>query len=153
MTWMRNLLFLGLVGGGVTALVVNLMPPRQSKALTPYDAAAYRAPEFRRAVDRVNATFRQHWASENLKPARPAPNLLVARRLALGLMGTVPSLEEIRQIESLPPAEQVPWWLDHVMQDQRFADYFAERLARACVGTEDGPFVFFRRRRFVTWLE
>jgi len=153
MTWMRNLLFVGLVGGGVVALVVNLMPPRQTKALTPYDPSAYRAPEFRSTLDRVNATFRQQWASEKLTPAQPAPNLLVARRLSLGLMGTVPSLEEIRQIESLPPDEQMPWWLDHVLQDQRFADYFAERLARACVGTEDGPFVFFRRRRFVTWLE
>src|SRR5262245_25181591 len=123
MTWMRNLLFLGLVGGGVIALVVNLMPPRQTKALTSYDASVYRSPEFRSAVDRVDATFRQQWASENLRPAESAPNLLVARRLSLGLMGTVPSVEEIRQIESLPPAEQLPWWLDHVLQDPRFADY------------------------------
>ncbi|MCP4812962.1 MAG: DUF1553 domain-containing protein, partial [Planctomycetaceae bacterium] len=32
------------------------------------------------------------------------------------------------------------------------ADYLAERLARAYVGTEQGPFLVYRRRRFVTWL-
>ena len=47
----------------------------------------------------------------------------------------------------------MPWWLDHILQDRRFADYFAERLARTFVGTEDGPFILYRRRRFVTWLE
>ena len=46
----------------------------------------------------------------------------------------------------------MPWWLDHILQDRRFADYFAERLARAYVGTEDGPFILYRRRRFVAWL-
>jgi hypothetical protein len=44
------------------------------------------------------------------------------------------------------------WWLDHVFADRRFADYLGERLARAYVGTEDGPFVLYRRRRFVSWL-
>ena len=31
-------------------------------------------------------------------------------------------------------------------------DYFAERLARAYVGAENGPFLLYRRRRFVSWL-
>src|SRR3954453_6346616 len=152
MTWMRNLLFLGLVGGGVVALIANLMPPRQTKALTPYDSDAYRAAEFRGTVDRVNDTFRQQWASEKLRHAAPAADLLVARRLALGLMGTVPSLEEIRRLEALPSEERLPGGVGHVLQDRRFADYFAERVARAAVGTEDGPFLFFRRRRLVSWL-
>jgi hypothetical protein len=67
-------------------------------------------------------------------------------------MGTIPSLEEIRQLEGLPADQQLPWWIDHVLEDRRFADHFAERLARACVGTEEGPFIFYRRRRFVAWL-
>jgi Protein of unknown function (DUF1553)/Protein of unknown function (DUF1549) len=153
MIWLKNLLFIGLVIGGGVALVANLMPPREVKAITSYDAHAYSDPGFRSTVERVNDSFRQQWASEGLKPARPAADLLIARRLALGLVGAVPSLEEIRQIESLPPAERMPWWLDHLLQDRRFSDYFAERFARAYVGTEDGPFIFFRRRRFVTWLE
>ena len=38
--WMRNLLFLGLVGGGIVALGANLMPPREPKPVTRYDAGA-----------------------------------------------------------------------------------------------------------------
>jgi hypothetical protein len=153
MTWLKNLLFIGLVLGGGIALVSKLMPPREMKAITSYDANTYRDPEFRAAVDRVNSSFRQQWASEQLKPSSAASDLQIARRLSLGLLGTVPSLEEIRQIESLPHDERMPWWIDHILQDQRFADYLAERLARAYVGTEDGPFIYFRRRRFVSWLE
>ena len=153
MTWLKNLLFIGLVLGGGVALVANLMPPRKMKPITSYDAQAYRKPEFRSTVEHVDESFRRQWASEGIKPAQPASDLQIARRLSLGLMGTVPSLEEIRQIESLPREERMPWWVDHILQDQRFADYLAERLARAFVGTEDGPFIFFRRRRFVSWLE
>ena len=152
MMWMRNLLFIGLVGGGLFAVGYNLMPPRAAKPVTRYDAAAYADPEFRAAVDRVDASFRQQWTAAKLNPAKPAPDLPVARRLALGLMGTMPSLEEIRQFETLPQEQRLPWWIDHLLQDRRFADYFAERLARAYVGTEDGPFILYRRRRFVSWL-
>lgn len=153
MRWTRDLLFVMLVGGGVLALAANLVPPRADKPLTSYDPDTYRDPQFRASVDRVDESFRQSWRSADVKPAAAAPDLLVARRIALGLMGTAPSLEEVRQFESLPAEERMPWWIDHVLQDQRFNDYFAERLARAAVGTEDGPFLLFRRRRFVSWIE
>jgi hypothetical protein len=149
---LRDVLFLGLVGGGAVALGVNLVPPRESGPVTSYDAAAHRAADFRDAVARVDASFRRGWESQGVRPAAPAPDLAVARRLALGLTGTVPSLEEVRQFERLPPDDRLAWWADHLLADRRFADYFAERLARACVGTEDGPFVFYRRRRLVAWL-
>nr|HRC85559.1 DUF1549 domain-containing protein [Thermoanaerobaculia bacterium] len=49
------------------------------------------------SVAAVDAAFRKEWDGAKLTPADPAPDLAVARRLALGLMGTIPSLEEIRQ--------------------------------------------------------
>ena len=150
--WMKNLLFLGLIAGGGFALVINLMPPRHVKARTAYDPVAYQEREFLATINRVDNTFRQTWTTEGVRPALPADDLTIARRLSLGLTGTVPSLEEIRQLESMPPGERIPWWIDHLLQDKRFADYFGERLARAFVGTEDGPFIFFRRRKFVSWL-
>jgi hypothetical protein len=150
--WKRNLLFLGLIGGGVFALGASLVPPREPKPATSYDARAYQDQSFRAAVARVDQAFAQEWDYRKVRPAPDAPDLAVARRLALGLLGTIPSLEEIRQFEYLPADERMPWWIDHVLQDQRFADYFAERLARSYVGTEDGPFILYRRRRFVTWL-
>lgn len=150
--WLRNLLFVGLLSGGVLALGANLMPPREPKPVTRHDVAAYQADDFQAVVGQIDASFRQEWAAAKAQPAPPAPNLAVMRRLALALVGTVPSLEEIRQFEYLPPEERLAWWIDHLLQDRRFADYFAERVARAAVGTEGGPFVFFRRRRLVSWL-
>ena len=43
-------------------------------------------------------------------------------------------------------------WLDHLLRDRRCTDYLAERFARVYVGTEDGPFILYRRRRFIAWL-
>ena len=74
------------------------------------------------------------------------------RRLALVLCGSVPSLEEIRRFEARPKQERVKAWLDDLLSDRRCADYLAERFARAYVGTEDGPFLLYRRRRFIAWL-
>jgi Protein of unknown function (DUF1553)/Protein of unknown function (DUF1549) len=150
--WARNLLFLGVVGGGIVTLGVSLMPPIRPTPISHYDPTRNRDSQFQETVGRVNNAFQQEWLSEGVKPTGIAPDLLQARRVSLALMGTVPSLEEIRQFEALPPDERMPWWVDHVLADSRFADYFAERLGRSYVGTEDGPFIFYRRRRFVSWL-
>jgi hypothetical protein len=150
--WQRNLLFVGLVGGGLLILVSQLIPAREPRPSTDWDRAAYSDASFRDVVDRVDRSFRQHWQANGIEPAGPATDLTIARRLSLGLMGTIPSLEEIRQFEWQAPEDRLPWWIDHLLQDRRFDDYFAERLARAFVGTEDGPFLLYRRRRFVTWL-
>jgi hypothetical protein len=61
-------------------------------------------------------------------------------------------LEEIRHFESLAPNERLQRWLAERLADRRYADYVAERLARATVGVEDGPFLLYRRRRFVAWF-
>ncbi len=150
--WKRNLLFLALIGGGTVTLGANLMPPREAKPVTRYDAGAYHDADFRAVVAKVDGSFQRSWGEQKIQPAPAAPDLAVARRLSLGLMGTVPSLEEIRQLEWLPAEERLAWWIDHILQDRRFADYFAERLARASVGTEDGPFILYRRRRYLSWL-
>ena len=78
--------------------------------------------------------------------------LAVMRRLSLSLCGTIPSLEEIRRFEYRPPDRRIDAWLDDLLRDRRCGDYLAERFARVFVGTEDGPFLKFRRRRFVAWL-
>ena len=74
------------------------------------------------------------------------------RRLSLVLCGSVPSLEEIRRFEARPKEERIEAWLDDLLRDRRCADYLAERFARVYVGTEDGPFILYRRRRFIAWL-
>ena len=103
-------------------------------------------------VESVNAAIRSDWQAKGITPMPPAPPLAVARRLSLGLAGTVPSLEEIRTFEQQPPEQQIQWWLSHLFESQRTSDYLAERFARAFVGVEEGPFLLYRRRRFVSWL-
>jgi len=152
MTWLRDVAFLGVLLGGFAALGYGLLPRTKHAPVDRYDAAAYREPSFTATVDRVDAAFRTNWANQNLSATERASDLLVMRRLSLALVGTVPSLEEIRQFETLPEAERLPWWIDHLQTDPRSRAFLAERIARATVGTEDGPFLLFRRGRFTTWL-
>jgi len=84
--------------------------------------------------------------------APPAPWTRVVRRTTLALAGTIPSLEELRALEALPATERADAWLASLVREPRCHDVIAERLARALVGTADGSFVRFRRRRFVAWL-
>ena len=88
----------------------------------------------------------------SLPVAGRIPILDWARRVSLGLNGTIPSLEEIRQLESQPLATREAWWLEHLLADRRTSDHLAERLGRAIVGVENGPFILYRRRRFIAWL-
>jgi hypothetical protein len=121
---------------------------RPAPSALPADRHAGIAP----VVDAVDGSFRRSWAEQGLVPAAAAPELAVMRRLALSLCGTVPSLEAIRQFEAAPPGSRIEIWLDRLLHDRRTADSLAERFARVFVGTEDGPFLLFRRRRFVAWL-
>ena len=152
MIGIRDIAFVSLVSGGIIALGVNLIPPSEPKSITSYNPQAYQVREHQQVVHDVNAVFEKHWQEQAIQPADAATDLLIARRLALGLMGTVPSLEEIRQLETLPPAERLPWWTDHILQDRRFADFFAERFLRAFVGSDEGPFILYRGNRFRTWI-
>ena len=100
----------------------------------------------------VDAYLDFRWKQEYVDHAQPADDLLVLRRLAISLMGTVPSLEEVRQFEADEDPDRLERWTLRYLNDPRFSDYFAERLARCFVGAENGPFIIFRRDRFVNWL-
>ncbi len=116
------------------------------------EPAAWNADGFERTLKALNDEFQRHWKEQGLQPAPEAPPLLLARRLSLGLAGTVPSLEEIRALERQPPERRLDWWLDRLLADTRVTDYLAERFARTWVGVENGPFLVYRRRRLVLWL-
>src|SRR5581483_3392793 len=113
--WLRNLLFLALVGGGMTVLAAHLIPPRQASLLTHYDRPRHWDGDGQATVERLDAAFRLSWSEQGLHAATPAAELAIARRISLGLMGTIPSLEEIRQFEALPAGERLAWWIDHVL--------------------------------------
>lgn len=109
--------------------------------------------DWKREIERVDSEFETAWENAGVHPAPEADDLTLIRRLSLSLTGAPPSLEEIQQFQKLPEsADSVQSWLDHLFEDPRYHQYFAERLARAYVGVEPGPFLVFRRRRLVNWL-
>jgi hypothetical protein len=115
-------------------------------------AGVRNAPDIDQAVAAVDHYFEQSWQGAGVKPAPRANDLQILRRLSLALCGTIPSLEEIREFESDAAPGRLDRWTVHLLADNRFADYFAERLARGFVGTEMGQAIIFRRDRFVDWL-
>jgi hypothetical protein len=144
----RDLLFAGLILGGAAALASSLAPSR-SRVSADSKGRIAEAPS---VVARIDAEFRDRWADQGLSPAPKAQELAVIRRVSLALTGTIPSLQEIRRIEAGPKENRIARWVDGLLKDRRSSDYLAERLARAFVGTEGGPFLVYRRRRFVSWL-
>src|SRR5438270_13773864 len=130
----RDLLFAGLILGGAAALGSSLAPPRARPSVEAR-APAVEPPGI---VAEVDKALRGRWVEQGLTPAPRAPELAVMRRLSLALTGSIPSLEEIRRLEARPPEVRLARWLDELLVDRRSADYLAERLARAFVGTEGG---------------
>ena len=155
--WLKNLVFVLLCLAGLSALAASLAPvhkqPRDNRLRSAQGHASEGAdPSVAPAADKVDATFLADWTKAGLTPAPQADDLTVARRLSLALLGTVPSLEELRQLESDLPGGRLDRWLETILNDRRCHDYLAERLARTFVGVQDGPFIIYRRRRFVAWL-
>ncbi len=148
--WRRNLLFGGVCLVGVAALAAGLSPvhapPRHRRSL------ALPAADLPATVARLDESFTQSWSAANVIPSPKADDLAIARRLSLALAGTIPSLAEMREFEAHPATDRIAWWVSSLLADRRSSDLLAERFARALVGTEDGPFLVYRRRRFVSWL-
>lgn len=109
-------------------------------------------PEFESVYRAVNEQLATAAAEAGLSLAPSADNLQIARRLSIALVGSGLSLEEVRALQLQANDKQISWWTDYLLQDRRWADYFAERFARAFVGVDEGPFILFRRRKFRLWL-
>ena len=149
---LRDLFFVGVVGLGAAAMGAGLM--RTQAAFAPQRPVAK---EVKSDIDPIVKCGR-----------RFVPKAMGRRQVDAGgagrrpdrscggcrshLCGTVPSLEEIRRFEARPKEARVREWLDALLRDRRCTDYLAERFARVYVGTEDGPFILYRRRRFIAWL-
>ena len=135
---------------GVVLLVIGATrtAPRQSNKAP----ALEEVPALADTISQVDKFFEQAWAAEKLQPAGLAPELQIYRRLSLALLGTIPSLDELRQFETDQQPQRLERWTQRLLNDSRFGYYFSERLARSLVGTDDGQFLVFRRDRFKQWL-
>lgn len=109
-------------------------------------------PDFLETLAELNAATDSYARRSGLQVAEPEDPLAICRRLSLALVGSTMSLEEIRAIEQIEPERRVAWWTEHLLADQRWSDNFSTRISRACVGTNEGPFLLFRRRKFNMWL-
>jgi hypothetical protein len=146
----RNCLFIA-VCVAAASLVANTLL-RRERVQEPAALSQESNTDFAKSVEQLNAQFHDSWQNKNLEIAPVADDLTIARRLSLALVGCAPSLEEIRALEAQPQDKRAVWQINHLLEDRRFADYWAERLARIYVGHEQGNIILFRRRRFATWL-
>ncbi len=103
-------------------------------------------------AEQVDRAMNAEIAGRGLAKANPADWRTVARRTSLGLIGNGLSLEESRAVEQLPEEQRAIWWTEYLLKDRRTYDYLAERWTRATVGTNNGPFLIFRRRKYVDWM-
>ena len=166
--WRKNALFVGLCLLGASAMIGSLLrrdrvaqpesfqPERFSLRATASDSPSL-SPRGNRddmgsALAELNRQLSEPLGPKQLQAAPRAVDWTIARRLSLALTGTIPSLEELRALERVRPEDRIDWWVSHLLEDRRYSDYWAERLGRAYVGVEDGPFLVYRRRRFITWL-
>jgi hypothetical protein len=100
----------------------------------------------------VSQALNSRWERSGVVPAVSADDLQVLRRLSLALVGSAPSLEEIRQFEADSAADRLERWTARYIADWRFVEYFAERLATVLVNHVGGEFGDGHRQRFVEWL-
>lgn len=102
---------------------------------------------------KLDASLQAAWSGRALEPSAELDDLAFARRLWLDLLGTVPSLEELRAIEERPAVGRRAWLIDRALSDPRFASTLAEQLTRIVVGANSKQDdLLYRRRRMVDWL-
>lgn len=104
------------------------------------------------SVSRVNEWLREHWAESGVEPADLADDLTVFRRLSLALFGRIPSLEEVTAFRLDRRDDRLERWLNRMLQDRAYGDYFGDRMVRMLTGIEEGLVFVFRRDRMRNWM-
>ncbi|WP_395737352.1 DUF1549 domain-containing protein [Prosthecobacter sp.] len=151
--WLRNALILGALAAAAFWGIAQLLTPPVEVPRSTVTLATAKLADIQSTAQSVDADFAKAWTQQGLAPVAKADDLTLMRRLSLALTGSIPSLQELRTLESIKGGADVPqWWLSQLLADRRTSDYLAERLARVYVGIENGPFLMYRRRRLVDWL-
>lgn len=146
----RGLLFV--CGLTLIGSVIWATSPRPRLSARSEQTAIPRDESFHEIVGDVDREMDQAIEQASLPSSEAADWKTICRRLSLALIGNGLSLEDIRVLEEVPEDERVRWWTDYLLSDRRSADYLAERFTRATVGTNNGPFLLFRRRMYVDWI-
>lgn len=104
------------------------------------------------AAERVDALLESAWIDFEIEPAVVADDLQVFRRLTLALVGTAPSLEEVRQFEADKSPNRLQQWTVRLIEDTRFVEYFGARLGDVFVDPVTEDLKPHQRERFARWL-
>lgn len=136
-----------------SAKVVLVLGAGLLLAGTSFGARPRHDPRAAALAKKIDAALDDGWAQDGVTPVSPATDLELLRRTTLDLLGTIPSLEEVRAFEADKPEGRRERLVARLMADPRFQSAFAERLARITVGPGKKPDdLFYRRRRYVEWL-
>ena len=98
--WQRNVFMITVCIGGFGAIAVSLWPDNRIQDPLDFNPQRAQTANFSHVISDVEKEFQENWSAAGLQHTRRAPDLTIARRLSLGLTGTVPSLEEIRAFEA-----------------------------------------------------
>ena len=132
-------------------LAAGLSRPRQER-LAEIPKPPPITDDFAEAQLSVQQAWLEGLEEHGLESAETADWLTVCRRLSLALVGTGLSLEEIRDLEQIPEETREAVHLNNLLSDTRYHGYWGERFTRFLVGTDEGQFLLYRRRRFRVWL-
>ena len=147
----KSLLVIGACLVGVSVVGATLR--RRPAIEPPQDVdSPYVSDDFQTTLATVNSNLAKVVEAAGVETAPPADSLAVAKRATLAMVGSGMSYEEIRALQLIPESERVRWWTSRMLEDRRWSDYFAQRLSRAYVGSANGPFLLFRRRKFNAWI-
>ncbi|MFY8199430.1 MAG: DUF1553 domain-containing protein [Pirellula staleyi] len=149
--WKKRALAIGIGVSLLTALFWETSPRTQLSRSTE-SISGVLDPAIQSVARQIDAAIDSEIEKQHLVKAQPADWRTVARRISLAMIGNGLSLEELRVLEQIPEPQRLIWWTEYLLQDRRWADYLAERWTRATVGTNQGPFLIFRRRKYVDWL-
>lgn len=150
--WKKRLLILGCAAAVVTGIAWATSPKPSVLGNASREAHNSSLDLDGDILKRFDAEVLSGIQQADLEVAEKADWQTVCRRISLALVGTGMSLEEIRALEQMVENVRVRWWTEYLLRDRRSADYLAERLTRATVGTNQGPFLIFRRRKYAKWL-
>ncbi len=123
-----------------------------SQELGSQDTATGEQESIADVIDLLDKRWSDSLRDQDLPAAGHADWLTVCRRMSLALVGNGLSLEEIRRLEQLPESAREAAHLQNLLNDSRFHHYWSERWSRFLVGTDNGQFIVYRRRRFRVWL-
>jgi hypothetical protein len=85
--------------------------------------------------------------------APPADDLTLARRASLAIVGSIPSLQEIRWFEAQPGSNRLQKYIDRLLEDRRFADVLAEEWTAEWLPDDLATYIATDRRlRLRYWL-